>query len=337
MAAKNNKNTRKANACKKGPASQKNAGLRIKYDIIAILIVALGVFICASIFFDGVGVIGNVLKDVLLGIFGVAGFAIPFALLGMGFYMLFTASSGVNRRNVLMIALILVSIMSFIHLAARPAVSNDTVWAYYKEAYYLGVKDHRGGGVIGSLLTYPMQLLVGKVGSYVFFMASFLTLTIALTRFSIGNVAATKIFKKATYKTSKSKVTSRKEEQIVEIDDVELYNSKKKRDFMEELDDIIISADEPRRGHKDDVLTPLTDTVSKRHDTDIQIPDAYDTRFDANGTDQRFQTIYEVPAEEEPLPVIAEAVPASVSGAAVTADAEQDSGPSALRYISARL
>ena len=41
MAAKNNKNTRKANACKKGPASQKNAGLRIKYDIIAILIVAL--------------------------------------------------------------------------------------------------------------------------------------------------------------------------------------------------------------------------------------------------------------------------------------------------------
>ncbi len=328
MAAKNNKNTRKANTCKKGPASQKNAGLRIKYDIIAILIVALGVFICASIFFDGVGVIGNVLKDVLLGIFGVAGFAIPFALLGIGLYMLFTASSGVNRRNVLMIALILVSIMSFIHLVARPAVSNDTVWAYYKEAYHLGVRDHRGGGVIGSMLTYPMQLLIGKVGSYIFFTASSLTLTIALTRFSIGNAAVKKVSKREPPKAPKPKAAARQEELIAEIDDVELYNSKKKRDFMDDLDDIIISAAEPRSRCKDDVLTPLTDTRSKRHDADIQIPDAYDTRFDANGTDQQFQTIYEVPAEEEPLPVIAEAVPASIAGAAVTADAEQDSGPS---------
>ena len=327
MAAKNNKNTRKANTCKKGPASQKNVGLRIKYDIIAILIVALGVFICASIFFDGVGVIGIVLKDVLLGIFGVIGFIIPFALLGIGFYMLFTANSGVKRRNVFMITLILISIMSFIHLIARPAVSTDTVWVYYKEAYYLGVRDHRGGGVIGSLLTYPMQLLIGKVGSYIFFIASFLTLTIALTRFSIGNAAVTKISKRSASKTSRPRAASIKEEVIEEFDDVELYNSKKKRDFMDDLDDIIISAAEPSSGHKDDVLTPLTDTGSKRHDADIQIPDAYDTRFDANVTDQKFETIYEVPAKEEPLPVILEAVTAQIAGAVIAPDAEQDTGP----------
>ncbi len=326
MAAKNNKNTRKANTCKKGPASQKNAGLRIKYDIIAILTVALGVFICASIFFDGVGVIGNVLKDILLGIFGIAGFIIPFALLGIGFYMLFTASSGVNRRNVLMIVLILISIMSFIHLIARPSVPTDTVWVYYKEAYYLGVRDHRGGGVIGSLLTYPTQLLIGKVGSYIFFIASSLTLTIALTRFSIGNAAAAKISKRAASKTSRPRAESRKEELIADIDDVELYNSKNKRDFMDDLDDIIISAAGPRSAHIDDVLTPLTDTGSKRHDADIQIPDAYDTRFDAIGTGQQFQAIYEVPTEE-PLPVIVEAVPAPVAGTVAAADADQETGP----------
>lgn len=61
---------------------------------------------------------------------------------------------------------------------------------YYKDAYTLGFTYREGGGIFGALVAYPALLLMGRIGSYILFIACIMVSFLLITRLSIKNAGA---------------------------------------------------------------------------------------------------------------------------------------------------
>lgn len=162
---------------------------RVKNDACGVALVALGVFLCLSLFIDGIGWLGEGLRSLMFGVLGIGYYAMPFVVFSIGLYMLLSQEPSMNMKKGLLVFGLFVAVLSLIHLFICPFLSEIKVFEYYKKAYVDG-QSHTGGGVTGALLTYPITLLIGNAGAIVFFVAAILIMLIVLTKFSIKDAAA---------------------------------------------------------------------------------------------------------------------------------------------------
>ncbi len=195
--ASNTKKTLTAKSKKKtasGKNTKKEALIQAqsKREIIGVVLVALGLFLSVSLYSDAVGVIGEALKNCFFGIFGVAGYAAPVALIAAGILVIIKSENEVRPAVLVLLLLGVLSVLSVLHIMMRPysTQSGITVISYYGDAYTFGTLSRLGGGIMGALIAYPAQILMGEVGSYILFTAVILIVILAVTKLSLRDTAA---------------------------------------------------------------------------------------------------------------------------------------------------
>ena len=104
-----------------------------KREIIGVVLVALGLFLCVSLYSDAVGVIGEAMKNCFFGIFGVAGYLAPISLIVAGILVIIKSEKETRPAVLVLSMLGVLSLLSILHIMMRPysAQSDITVIQYY--------------------------------------------------------------------------------------------------------------------------------------------------------------------------------------------------------------
>lgn len=173
------KNTRVVK--KKGMAKEEQT----EREIIGICFIAIALFLGAGIYTDLVGVIGSATKNFCFGMFGIVCYAVPVILATLGVLSIVMSKSDSVGSTLWLFCTGVLCLLVIIHAATRGAISSKGVLSYYSDAYLYGKMYFRGGGLLGALLAYPSLLLLGSVGTYIFFGAAILIVFLVATKMSI--------------------------------------------------------------------------------------------------------------------------------------------------------
>ncbi len=178
----------KKSAKKKKTANQ---AAQTKREVWGVIVIALGLFLGASMYFDAVGILGKAISGFIFGMFGIAGYAVPVGIIAAGVLLIVFSEGDLGALPAVLSIISIVAILSIIHIARRPdAVEGMKALDYYKDAYTLGFTYREGGGIFGALVAYPALLLMGRIGSYILFIACIMVSFLLITRLSIKNAGA---------------------------------------------------------------------------------------------------------------------------------------------------
>lgn len=162
-----------------------------KREILGVSLIAFGLFLGVSLYSDAVGIIGAAIKDCFFGIFGIVGYAIPVVLIIAGIMVIIKSKKELRSSVMILSVLAFIFLLVLFHVYYRPITSEETkILDYYRDAYSYGMFNRLGGGILGALLAYPAQILVDRVGSYIFFVAAIVIILLVITRLSLRDAAA---------------------------------------------------------------------------------------------------------------------------------------------------
>lgn len=147
------------------------------------------------------GIINSAVKFVVCGIFGIVGYLLPVALLGIIIYF-----AKVRDIKKLWIKLILV-IMAIINVGALVNLSQGF---YASDAFYEGAYNGIGGGFLGACVSVFMEAMLQKIASYILLSVTLILLASAIANVSIFSYIGRFLFKGAS--KAKDKYTDMKEQ-----------------------------------------------------------------------------------------------------------------------------
>lgn len=139
------------------------ADRRVLDEIWGVIFIALGIFLFAAIQFHAAGELGNMLGDVLKGVFGLVGLILPWYLLAFGILLFIGKTVHINGKSFFLAFLIL--LMLCLLNSGRFIETKHLVYPlaeFYQDGIAL-----EGGGFFGMVLGTFLVKLIGKVGLYV--------------------------------------------------------------------------------------------------------------------------------------------------------------------------
>ena len=154
---------------------KKKKGAEINIDATSIIFILLGIILGIFVYSGGSnGIIGNLIKSVLLGCIGNIMFAVPIILVFLGIYVIFRDFSRFKLKSFLVLVLVFLSaaIMStfktpIAHIAGlKEAGELVAVFDYLKEWCRMGING-MGGGLIGSSIVATLELMIGMTATKV--------------------------------------------------------------------------------------------------------------------------------------------------------------------------
>ncbi|MDR3243092.1 MAG: DNA translocase FtsK 4TM domain-containing protein, partial [Clostridiales Family XIII bacterium] len=140
---------------------------RLKDEIWAIVVVAVGVFFAVALQTPAAGQLGAVIKTVMTGIFGATAYLLPYCMIFYGILVFAKKTVRAGGRSAVFLLLIFLMI-TVINAAgfidpASISFSFDTISGLFGD----GVKGN-SGGFLGALTAMAFVSLLGKVGLYIF-------------------------------------------------------------------------------------------------------------------------------------------------------------------------
>lgn len=147
------------------------------YEIISIIFIAISFFIMYSLF-SKEGFLGNLIKNVLNGLFGFGAYIFPFMLLAFSLYILFCKKKEFKAQKVIACVISLLCIITFVHiLNFKPHIDKFSFFNYISSNYTNGRINN--GGLIGTIIGNFLISILGSIGTYIF-LTSFLLIAIIM-------------------------------------------------------------------------------------------------------------------------------------------------------------
>ena len=159
---------------------KKKKGAEINIDATSISFILLGIILGIFVYSSGSnGIIGNLIKSILLGCIGNIMYAVPIILIFLGIYVIFRDFSRFKLKSFLVLIMVFLSaaIMStfktpIAHLdALKEAGELVAVFDYMKEWCRMGING-MGGGLIGSSIVATLELMFGMTATKVLLWSS---------------------------------------------------------------------------------------------------------------------------------------------------------------------
>lgn len=173
-------------------ARRKQKKKQVLYELKMIALIAGTLFAMLSIYTDAVGVVGQWITDVVLGLFSYVGFALPIGIFALIFVNLNPNFKPVRKRvrfGVLVITVMALLMNTLLlNMGARRQALLLRPHFFGLEGIsqaYSGGMQLTGGGVFGDVLTGVVLKLVGEIGAYVIIIALAVIALILLTRVSL--------------------------------------------------------------------------------------------------------------------------------------------------------
>ncbi|MCL2463207.1 MAG: DNA translocase FtsK 4TM domain-containing protein, partial [Defluviitaleaceae bacterium] len=155
-------------------------------EIVSILFIGLAILLFLSVYINGAGAAEAFLKRFIVGLFGVGGYLLPFALAGFSVYGLISKPKrpGGMRRSAVSFAFLFLFVISAAHVINWQASASSLSFTQYIQALYVDGRVSNGGligGVFGNFLTAVFQ----KAGSVVILAVGILAMAVIFTGQSI--------------------------------------------------------------------------------------------------------------------------------------------------------
>jgi S-DNA-T family DNA segregation ATPase FtsK/SpoIIIE len=170
-----NKNTKTKESPKKASKETKEkeaqvrakTGSRVRDEIWAIILIAIGVFLVIALQTDTAGEFGHILSDFLKGCFGIIALGLPYYLILYGLLLFAKRTVHITGRSVFF--LFIIFLMACIMNASR-FIQEDglDLWPMaFMEFFHHGIT-LEGGGLVGTVLAQLLIKAFGMVGLWIF-------------------------------------------------------------------------------------------------------------------------------------------------------------------------
>ena len=180
---------------KRRPKKRKEAE-QSRREIWGVVLAAIGVFLGACIYFGQAGLIGEGIRSVSYGLGGLFSYALPPACVIGGISLIAVADQKPRKGRATLVFTGIWLALALLHVIARPILGETSFLIYVRDAYVYGTEQLSGGGALGALLSYPLLLLTGEAGSYIFLIAGLLIIILLVTSISLrktGQQVTTKV------------------------------------------------------------------------------------------------------------------------------------------------
>ena len=236
---------KKNTSARSGSASKNNAVAdesqrRIKQEIVAIVLIAVGAFLAFGLLFDSAGKVGMLLNKALSGCFGIMSYALPFFMIAYGIIILIGKSRAWSVRP--MIFTIIIFILLNILFAASFVTGEGLPvgGAGFSEIFKDSV-NRESGGIVGMYAAMLVVKLIGKAGLYIITIALIIISAIVIINTPMSTYAGavrekhlSKREKRAQLKVAREAARAADDEE--EIDDGRLVSGSEKELLSNSLD-----------------------------------------------------------------------------------------------------
>ena len=170
-----------------------NRARKLPCDIAGLALIGLGLFAGLSIFTGLTGMVGAAVKAFLQGLFGLAAWAMPLFLLVSGWLTLIAWDRKINAGKLALTLGLFLFLNLFLHLFWHSSILSSVpeeggFGKYLLACYDHGKKTGLGMGLLGGLLCYPAQWLLGIAGGYVLSVLGLIGCVAGLTHLSLTKV-----------------------------------------------------------------------------------------------------------------------------------------------------
>ena len=187
---KKNSSSSKSTAGLQNKSSGAKAG--VNYDLIAVIIIALGIWVAVCmIFTETTGILGSITKSLFLGLFGSITYIWCCVMIFCGFHYIVTKNINKYKKKYIMLAFLLVFIGALWHLIDNIKINGALFGTLWDEGNALN-----GGGLTGGIIGYLVKSVAGDTGSYVIIGTIVVILFVCVFRVIIGRFL---IFLKKTF------------------------------------------------------------------------------------------------------------------------------------------
>jgi len=166
-------------------AKKRSQAQQSRREVGGVVLIALGLFLGVCLYFKTAGLLGAAITAALFGLGGVFAYVLPFVFIASGILFIALAASKPKRGRAALIVAAAFLLLALLHLSARPVIGQTAFFAYVRDAYLFGKTDFSGGGAFGALICYPLLLLTGEAGAYIFLIAGILIILLLVTRLSL--------------------------------------------------------------------------------------------------------------------------------------------------------
>ncbi|MEG0918452.1 MAG: DNA translocase FtsK 4TM domain-containing protein [Anaerovoracaceae bacterium] len=210
-----NKNTKKKPATAKAKSSVKNdKSSRLKDEIAAIIMLAIGVFFAIAMHTELAGQVGIIISHFLKGMFGHGGYILPYFLILYSMLIFFKANRPVRTRTIILIMIIFL-FMDLIN-AERFITSLTPDGSTISEVYDNGVLLNNGG-LFGMYVGALFKKLVGSTGIYIISIVGILVSLLLIVNTPMSAAYDKAKAKKAEKEKRKEAILAEKEKNQVEM------------------------------------------------------------------------------------------------------------------------
>ncbi|MGI6736558.1 MAG: DNA translocase FtsK 4TM domain-containing protein [Anaerovoracaceae bacterium] len=141
---------------------RERAELEVRQIVAGVVLLALGIFLAASLPTDLGGVLGTKIGDTFRGLFGAGGYVLPYLLIFYAVLIFIRRAAPFRPVNIILTAVLFLMI-DLINAGRFVTLKYDT--HSVAEVYRLGM-DLRNGGVFGMYVGGILQRLTGTLGLY---------------------------------------------------------------------------------------------------------------------------------------------------------------------------
>ena len=147
-----------------GKKPKKNpAGSRMRDEIVAIFMVALGIFLLASLMTEATGEFGEIFSMVLKGLFGLVAYILPFFLIIYALLILMDRMAHVNSRSVFFSVLLYIDIAMLNSARYIKAGTTQSWMEFMKDSFYDGY-GLKSAGAVGMAVGRVTAAGIGTTG-----------------------------------------------------------------------------------------------------------------------------------------------------------------------------
>ncbi len=140
---------------------------RIKDEICAILIVAVGAFLLVSLQTHAAGQFGELLQQLFKGLFGVVAYGLPYYLIVYGLLLLAKRATHITGKSAIFLSIIflMATILNSSRFLEAAAAKG---WSFERGAtFFSGGITNTNGGFFGMLIGFGLYKLIGMVGIFI--------------------------------------------------------------------------------------------------------------------------------------------------------------------------
>ena len=142
---------------------KKSSGSRLRDEVTAVLLAALGIFLAFALLTNAAGTFGLVLARLLKGMFGFGAYILPFYVILCAILLLANRMAHINGRSTFLLLLVYLDIVTA-HSVLFDAVEAQTFGlSYLKSMYTLGISLD-SAGVVGMSIGWLVVRGIGKTG-----------------------------------------------------------------------------------------------------------------------------------------------------------------------------